>query len=242
MITRYTKPGKLIEEFNQDRERAIYWQRKKTKQMTRQSEDYKNLLSTFYNRHNEKRTVSVDYLSPQTGNRWLLWWQFKSRGYGVRPRAQDYQVCYQLTDPYMTVMIASLMQGRDGQVRHGVTVFTSHLFMRLSQRLGVSMDDRKLLIKNFVEEVAESVIDIREPRDGETYPQVISRLPKSWLRGHYINVNGAYVMRFNTFYTDASLTYAQRKHLKSFARFADAFGSKDEIKEYFENGGEDDQV
>lgn len=237
MITRCTKPGKLVEEFNADRERAMYWQKKKARQTSFQSTGYESMLSTFYHRRNEKRSESIDYVSPKTGNRWLLWWNFRSRGYGIRPDIRDYQVCYQLTDPYMTVMIASIMKNRDGVTHRGVTVFTSHLFMRLSQRLGVSMTDRMLLIKNFVEEVAESVLDIREPRDGETYHQVICRLPKSWLRGHYIGVNGSYVIRFNTFYTDDSLTYAQRKYLKSFARFADAFGSKAEMQEYF--SGED---
>lgn len=243
MITRYTKPEKLVEEFNQDRERALYWQKKKAKQMNIQSPDFESLMSTFYHRRDEKRSESIDYLSPKTGNSWLLWWKFKSRGYNVYPEVRDFQICYQLTDPYMTVMIASIMQGMDGVMRRGVTIFTSHLFMRLSQRLGVSMDDRKLVIKNFVEEVAESVLDIREPRDGEKYKQVICRLPKSWIRGHYIYVKGSYLIRFNTYYTDGSLTYAQRKDLKSFARFADAFGSKAEIKEYFSGeNNEDDQV
>ena len=41
-------------------------------------------------------------------------------------------------------------------------------------------------------------------------------------------------MTFNTFIPEKTMTPAQRKlPLKSFAKFADAFTSKDEIKRYF---------
>ena len=117
----------------------------------------------------------------------------------------------------------------------GVTLFTDHLFQRMADedRLGVDMTDRKLVIRNFVEIVLCGVVDIRDPRPGEKDNQAVARLPDSYLKGYIKYIGDSYLMTFNTFIPEKTMTPAQRKYLKSFAKFADAFTSKDEIKRYF---------
>ena len=232
MITRYTPTAELIDEFSKDRERARYWQKKMMAKMDRSSKSFKNLKSTFYNSTKDVRSDVVEYDSPLYGNKWLLWYRYISRGFGVIPEFKDYQIMYYMTNPYMTVMCPTKIFSHDVYMK-GVTMFTNHVFMRLHQRLGVDMTDRKLVIRNFIEQVMCGVLDIRDPRPGEENDQVICRLPQSWLRGHIIYEGGSYLIRFNTFYTDNGLTLTQRRYLKSFAKFADAFNSKDEIKAYF---------
>lgn len=232
MITRYTPPIELIDEFSKDRERARYWQNKMTGKQSADSKSFKNFKSAFYSSTKDVRSETIEYDSPLYGNKWLLWWRYISRGYGRLPEFKDYQICYYLTDQYMTVMCPTKIYKQDVYMK-GVTMFTDHVFLRLHQRLGVNMSDRKLVIRNFIEQVLCGILDIREPRKGEELDQVICRLPKSWLRGHIIYANGSYLIRFNTFYTDMELSSSQRRYLMSFAKFADAFDSKDEIKEYF---------
>lgn len=232
MITRYTPTAELIDEFTKDRERARYWQTKMMAKVDRKSKSYTNLKSAFYSYTKDTRSDVIEYDSQLYGNKWLLWYRYISTGYGLLPELKDYQVMYYMTDAFMTVICPTKIF-KHGVNMKGVTMFTDHVFMRLHQRLGVDMTDRMLVIRNFIEQVMCGALDIRDPRPGEDNDQVICRLPQSWLRGHILYANGSYLIRFNTFYTDKELTPTQRRYLKSFAKFADAFNSKDEIKAYF---------
>ena len=135
----------------------------------------------------------------------------------------------------MTVMVASSM-GYKESYREGVSVFTDHLFMRMEERLGVDMSDRLLVIRNFVETAMGGCISLRPPREGETCRQIVARLPASWMRGQVTEFDdGRYLVQFNTYYTDKTLTSKQQKDLKTFKRFADQFKTKREIETYFKN-------
>lgn len=232
MITRYTSTAELIDEFGKDRERARYWQKKVMAKANTCSKSYKNFAASFFGRAKDARSDVVEYNSPLYGNKWLLWYRYISRGYRMIPEFKDYQIMYYMTEQYMTVMCPTKVFRHDVYMK-GVTLFTDHVFMRLHQRLGVDMTDRKLVIRNFIEQVMCGALDIRDPRPGEKNDQVICRLPQSWLRGHILYAGNSYLIRFNTFYTDKELSQTQRRYLKSFAKFADAFNSKDEIKAYF---------
>lgn len=233
MITRYTEPEQLAAEFMADREKAQYWQKKLS-----MKEPYNGPTRTAFRNvmmgvTAEARSETYYYQSPSTGNRWMLWWKVISEGIGNTPTLRDYTVCYQMTEQSMTIMVPTTLENHEAMAK-GITIFTDHMFLRMHQRLGVDMSDREEIIRNFVETVMAGCIDIRDPREGETDPQVVCRLPKSWLRGHYIEMDDLYLIRFNTFYTDNQLTSAQRRYLKSFAKFADKFTSKNEIKKYFQ--------
>lgn len=181
----------------------------------------------------EKRSEVVYYHSPQTGNDWMAWYRMISNGYGQVPTMRDYEVCYQMTDQYMTIQLPTTIVYKDIEVK-GISMFTDHMFMRMHQRLGVDMSDRKTIIQNFVETTMCGCIDIRDPREGEKDKQIINRLPASWLRGHIIEIGDMYLARFNTFMTDKDLSAKQRRYLMSFAKFADSFTDKNEIKNYFQ--------
>ena len=234
MITRYTKPKELIEEFKADREKARYWRKKMMGKEGYHSKSFMNLKQAFYSNSADKRSQVFEYDSPQFGNKWLVWWRFISRGYGILPEFREYEVLYRMTDKSMEIMIPTRIIQDGGEIKRGVSIYTDHLFQRLSEddRLGVDMTDRKAVIKNFVEIAVLGLIDIRDPRPGERDKQVISRLPKSFLRGHYIPVGDSYIIRFNTFILEKSMTPSQQKFVKSFASQADST-KESEIKAYF---------
>jgi hypothetical protein len=236
MITIFTKPKELLNEFRKDRDKALYWQDKLMVKEGRnlKSKSLMNFESTFMSQDKDLRSEVFEYSSPQYNNKWMLWWRFQSRGYGCLPKMRDYQVLYYMTAKYMAIMVPTCIESENFKMK-GVSVFTDHLFQRMADedRLGVDMRDRKNVILNFVETVITGIIDIRDPRDGERDKQAICRLPKSWLKGHIKELDGSYIMRFNTFIPDKSMSYKQRNYLKSFAKFADAFTSEDEIKDYF---------
>ncbi len=237
MITRYTKYADLADEFMKDRERALYWLRKMMGKQDKESKTYKNFKDVCFGCSDGLRSDIIEYDSPLYGNKWLLWYRFVSKGYGIMPELDRYLVCYQLTAASMNIEFGISLTV-DGSKLCGVALVTDHVFTRFADkdRLGVNMTDRKLVIRNFVERViCGSIIDIRGPRPGEKNDQVICRLPASWLRGHIIYVGDTFICRFNTFYTDKSLSPWQRRYLSGFAKFADAFNSKNEIKNYFES-------
>lgn len=234
MISRYTQPAELIKEFKEDRERARYWRKKMMAKEGRGSKSFNNFKSAFFSSKEDKRSQVFEYNSPQTGNQWLVWWRFISRGYGILPEMREYEVLYRMLDKTMEVMVPTRMVQEDGTIKRGVSIYTDHLFQRLSQedRLGVDLSDRKTVIKNFIEIAVLGLIDIRDPRPGECNKQVISRLPKSFLKGHYIPVGDSYIIRFNTFIPEKTMTPSQKKFVKSFASQADGV-SESEIKAYF---------
>ena len=231
MITRYTPIQQMLDEFSKDRDRARYWQQKMAARNYRLTER-DAVFSAMSNKSKDNRGCLTEYDSPTYCNKWILWWRYISRGYGVFPEVKDYQVMYRMTEAYMDILVPTVIHNEQGLMR-GVTLFTDHLFQRIHMRLGVDMSDRKKVIQNFVEMVMCCVLDIRDPRPGEKDMQVIQRLPMSWMRGHIIYCGDTYLIRFNTFYTDKDLTAGQRRYLKSFAKFADAFETKGEIKKYF---------
>ena len=234
MITRFTKPKELVAEFREDRERARYWRKKMMAKEGYDSKSFKNLKQAFYSNTADKRSQVFEYNSPKTDNKWLVWWRFISRGYGIMPEFREYEVFYRMTDKSMEIMIPTRIVQQDGEIMRGVSIYTDHLFQRLADedRLGVDLTDRINVIKNFVEIAVLGLIDIRDPRPGERDKQVISRLPKSFLKGHYIPVGDSYIIRFNTFIPEKSMTPSQKKFVKSFASQADNT-SESEIKAYF---------
>ena len=231
MISIYTPPPELLREFSEDRQRAIYWMRKVTNQMGTKSTTAQRFREVICSDRKDKRGEIIMYDSPKTGNQWMLWHRFISRGQLNFPDIRDYQICYQLTEPYMTAIIPTRLT-KYGVERKGVTIISSHVFMRIAQRLKVDMTDRFLVMRNFAEEVMLGLVDIRDPRKGEDKKQAICRLPRSWLRGYYIPVGDSYVICYKTFYTDNGLTYHQRNYLRTFAKIADSL-NKAEIKGYF---------
>ena len=234
MITRFTKPKELVAEFKEDRERARYWRKKMIAKEGFQSKSFNNLKKAFYSNSADKRSQVFEYDSPQFANKWLVWWRFISRGFGIMPEFREYEVLYRMTDKSVEIMIPTRIVQQDGEIMRGVSIYTDHLFQRLADedRLGVDLTDRINVIKNFVEIAVLGLIDIRDPRPGERDKQVISRLPKSFLKGHYIPVGDSYIIRFNTFIPEKSMTPSQKKFVKSFASQADNT-KESEIKAYF---------
>ena len=165
----------------------------------------------------------IYYNSPQTGNRWLTYLVSKNDdGFHMYIRT----VLYFFTDQFMTIMLPiTSIEEDDDDAREisGVNIYTSHMFQRMADpdRLGVDMTDRVKVIRNFVEFVGTGWSDTRPPRKGEQHTQLLLRTPASWIRGHTVKVGNRFVNIYRTFYTDRSMTPAQRRDVKTFKKFAD---------------------
>ena len=122
MITRYTNPKDMISEFMEDRKKVIYWL---NKMMSKEKADgptrtrFRDVLHSY---DKEKRSEVVYYHSPQTGNDWMAWYRMISNGYGQVPTMRDYEVCYQMTDQYMTIQLPTTIVYKDIEVK-GISMF-----------------------------------------------------------------------------------------------------------------------
>lgn len=227
MISQYSQPKDIDREFWDDYPKAIYWL---NKQVERRKVKDKILDDSWdvYNFHRDYSfSETVFYESPQTGNKWMMWVTTKRKLDGIHCFTRA--ALYHLTAAYMTMMIPMLIvkESKDGEIEgevQGVNVYTAHLFQRMSDkdRLGVKMDDRFSVMRNFAEFVVTGWSDTRPPRKGEKHTQIMFRSPASWIRGHTVTVKDHHVTIYRTFYTDKSMSYSQLKDVRSFKKFADA--------------------
>ena len=227
MISQYSQPKDIDREFWLDYPKAVYWLNKNVDR--RNVKD--KILDDSWDVYNFHRDYSfsepVFYKSPQTGNKWMMWVTTKRKPDGVHYYTRA--ALYHLTAAYMTMMIPMVIvkESKDGEIEgevQGVNVYTAHLFQRMSDkdRLGVKMDDRFSVMRNFAEFVVTGWSDTRPPRKGEKHTQIMFRSPASWLRGHTVFIKEHHVTIYRTFYTDKSMSYKQLKDVRSFKKFADA--------------------
>lgn len=227
MITQLSNPADIDREFWADHDKAKYWLKKHT---SGRSHLVKLMDNGGWDVFDMKRdycfSEPVYYQSPQTGNRWLTYLMSKNHD-GFRFYIRT--VLYFFTEKFMTIMLPITSiddeEGNERQ-RNGVNIYTSHMFQRINERLGVDMADRVNVIRNFTEFVATGWIDTRPPRDGEKHTQILLRTPASWIRGHTVKVGDRFVNIYRTFWTDKSMSYRQLKDVRTFKKFADAKMSK----------------
>ena len=224
MISQYSDPRDINREFWADHEKAKYWLKKHS---SGRSQMVKLMDGGGWDVFDMKRdycfSEPIYYNSPQTGNRWLTYLVSKNDdGFHMYIRT----VLYFFTDQFMTIMLPiTSIEEDDDDAREisGVNIYTSHMFQRMADpdRLGVDMTDRVKVIRNFVEFVGTGWSDTRPPRKGEQHTQLLLRTPASWIRGHTVKVGNRFVNIYRTFYTDRSMTPAQRRDVKTFKKFAD---------------------
>ncbi len=226
MITQYSRPEDIDREFWADLRKAMYWLNKQGNTRDRRMKILDDGWEVFNFRQEYSMSEPIYYTSPQTGNRWLLWITAKRDKQGEMHFYMR-AVLYFYTAAYMTMMMALKMNSEDSdgnvvKTVNTVDIYTSHMFQRMHERLGVDMTDRVKVMRNFVEFVATGWSDIRPPRKGEHDTQLLFRTPGSWLRGHASQVESRWVHIYRTFYTDRSMTYKQKKDVRTFSKFADA--------------------
>lgn len=236
MISQYSRPEDIDREFWQDYPKAIYW----LGEHVNRSKEKNKIFDDSWGVLNFSRSYSfsepVFYESPKTGNKWMLWITTTRRSDGIHYFSRA--ALYHLTSVSMTMMIPMVIakEDEDGNSEYqikGVNVYTDHMFRRISEkdRLGVEMDDRFSVMRNFSEFVAEGWSDTRPPRDGEKHTQILFRTPASWIRGHTVTVGSRAVNIYRTFWADKSMTPSQLKDVRSFAKFADTKMSEKQKKD-----------
>ena len=235
MITYQSPTEDIAREFWEDLKRVDYWMNKKSGGISGRARTFNDMIYHLWAGATSKRSEIFFYDSPKTGNHWMMWDAVRMGTNDMVPAS--YRVCYQLTEKYMCIMCPTTIVLDEDKKVNGVTVYTPHLFQRMAdpERLGVDMSDRLNVIRNFCENLVETLMDHREPRKGEKHEQMVCRLPGSWLRGHYVPVKDGYVIMYRTFYTDATLTPHQRHELRSFRKMADKVRDSGDFEAYVKN-------
>lgn len=129
MITELTDKDVLVSEYREDKKRALYWFNKELSSMRKPR-----------NRWEVVHTGTLLYESPRKGNKWMFWWRDYS----------SYLVCYRTLAKYMEVITETWTLMNDGTRIDSISIFTSHYFQRLFDRLGMKVsDDRLAFIRRF---------------------------------------------------------------------------------------------
>lgn len=233
MISQYSTPEEIVHEFWEDQPRAKFWLHKN---ISARSSLAKIMNDGGWDVMDMKTKVNLSepifYESPKTGNKWMVYLSNRNdEGFHMYVRT----ILYSMTAQYMTIMIpvTTFRHDSDGNVvgeMNGINVYTSHVFQRMHQRAGVNMSDRINIIRNFTEYVATGWSDVRPPREGEEYNQILLRTPASWIRGHTIDVGDSFVNIYRTFWTDMSMTPSQLKDVRTFKKFADKQASNSKLR------------
>jgi hypothetical protein len=107
-----------------------------------------------------------------------------------------------------------------GDVEHDVdciSIYTSHLFQRMHQRMGLDVSDRLAVIRNFATILEGAPIQINEPRNGRKHHEVCALLGDA-----AILVGGLYeckdkrklIVYYKSFLPVKALTPQQRRFYK----------------------------
>ena len=193
MITELTDKKKLVEEFNEDKGRAAFWFKKEIARVKRSPFRW---IPT-------RCTAPLLYESPKTGNKWMCWWDDSSL----------YLVCYRLLTKYMMMMSDSWSILDDGTRFSSLSVYTSHFFQRLHERLGMDVsEDRVDFLRRFGSVVSASSFDVQKHEDCYKVACMIGDAALSL--GNMVTCGDVKIIYYRSFLPRVVLSPAQKRKWK----------------------------
>lgn len=202
--------------FLEEEQKAIYWLKKRYQGDKGFDRECQRLANICYNKFKKGLSGELTRYNSKE-NEWLSWLRVQRNSNGeafVMPIC----VVYFETSQYMGVISNTFStDGNTGETRHGYTIYTPHFFQRIHERLGVDMTNRREVAKNFIDIMGLSPTRYAD----DNLNKFVKRLPGSWARGDSHTEGDNFVDTVRTFYTDKTLTSAQRKDLKSFGKYID---------------------
>ena len=141
MINLHSSNTQMLDELFRDETKAIYWLVKKFGGEKSYEKMRTNILATATKLKKDIFTECIEYNSP-SGNRWMV---YECATYYPEAKASNtkaYAFCYYETNgsigAFVPVQISS-------SKRNAVIIFTSHFFMRLTERLGARFEKPEML-------------------------------------------------------------------------------------------------
>lgn len=216
MLTYNSTFGEIRKVFTEEEPKALYWIKKRYQGEKGFERECNRLANICFNTY--KKSLSGEITRYQSKeNEWLSWIRVQRNSKG-EAYAMPMCVVYFETAQYMGVISNTFStDGITGISRHGFTVYTPHFFQRIHERLGVDMTNRRVVARNFIDIMGMSPTRYAD----DNLNEFVKRLPGSWARGDSKTEGDFFVDTVRTYYTDKTLTSAQRKDLQSFGMFID---------------------
>ena len=141
MINLHSSNTQMLDELFRDETKAFYWLVKKFGGEKSYEKMRSNILTTATKLKKDVFTECIEYNSPE-GNRWMV---YECATYYPEAKASNtkpYAFCYYETNGSIGVFVPVQISGSK---RNAVVIFTSHFFMRLSERLGARFEKPEML-------------------------------------------------------------------------------------------------
>ena len=223
MLTFNSTLGEIRRVFMEEEPKAIYWLKKRYQGEKGFERECQRLANVCYHKYKNGISGDLTRYNAKGGNEWLTWIkvQRNSRGEAL---AMPLAVVYFETAEFMGVISNThSTDGRTGETRRGYTIYTPHFFQRVHQRLGVDMSNRREVARNFIDIMGMSPTRYADDDSGK----FVKRLPGSWVRGGGVIEGDWFVDTVRTFYTDKTLTSAQKRDLEPFGKYIDQMKGMD---------------
>ena len=216
MLTYNSTFGEIRKVFAEEEPKALYWIKKRYQGDKGFERECDRLARICYNTYKQRLSGEITrYQSKE--NEWLSWIRVQRNSKG-EAYAMPMCVVYFETAKYMGVISNTFStDGITGISRYGFTIYTPHFFQRIHERLCVDMTNRREVARNFLDIMGMSPTRYAD----DNLNEFVKRLPGSWARGDSYAEGDSFVDTVRTYYTDKTLTSAQRKDLQSFGKFID---------------------
>lgn len=202
MINLSTPTDALLRELRDDHKKALYWLNKKHTKKQQMKETIKVASEMKKSGVSVAMGESVEYISPN-GNKWLVFSLYEHRD--LSNRVIDVGFCYYET--YGSIG-AFVPMGDISGTTETCVVFTSHFFLRMCDRLGISYRSREV-IKEFSRQLTGILVNYRG--DGiHGRDEIDVYLEAGIGRGRFRNGDER-VIEVKTFLRHEELTGKQRK-------------------------------
>ena len=202
MINLSTPNKELIQELNADYEKLGYWMKKKIGGEKKLSQLQNELVRQYHLTGKVQTSEPIEYISAN-GNKWYGYYKTVKIGGIIYPNSMGF--CYYETYGSIGAFVPISNKSIEGV--DGVVIFTSHFFLRLSQRLGVGVRSREV-VKRFLEMLDNMVIQYNGDSDKRKDEVEVSFSGSVW-RGYWRHGDSNVVV-LNTFLKHVELPSRQK--------------------------------
>lgn len=174
MINLSTPNKEMLAELKSDYSKANYWIEKKTGGGKKVEELKMKLMRDYYRTGKTQVSEPIEYISPNA-NRWLFFFRTQKVGDYIVPMSVGF--CYYET--YGSIGAFMLTGSKSVVEKDGVTIFPSHFFQRLDEKLGLGIRSREVVMR-FMEMIDNMVIQYKGDSDKRRDEVEVSFFDSVW--------------------------------------------------------------
>ena len=221
MITLSTDYKVIYSEMQNERPKALYWLRKKLGGYKAYDDEMERVKYAARVHGSNQRSEIYTYTSPM-GNKWIMFIQaFKTKSAG-EVQVTTVSFCMYETFGSVGIFLPIYDPSSQNSGIKGCAIFTSHFFLRASERLGFAYTSEQCLA-NFIT-FSSSMSLCFHPKDGDGRTPIDVRIPGAVGRGYMVS-RDPLVVEVRTCLRDDMLSRKQQKSVDPLMKF-------DQVAEY----------